>query len=177
MATLIVPITADDHLEGPPEAPVTLVEYGDYECEHCGAAHPVIKLVLRHFGRRLRFVFRHFPLSQIHPHAEAAAETAAETAEFAAANGKFWVMNDAIFENQDLLGLPLLLSLAATVGLSQAELQDALEKPRGERLLCRGHCVIRDCEDVSATTPRLLSIEQKRQKIDDRHGHLAPAAP
>jgi protein-disulfide isomerase len=83
MATLKAPITADDHIKGPPEAPVTLVEYGDYECAHCGA-HPVIKFVLGHFGPRLRFVYRHFPLTQIHPHAEAAAETA----EFAGASGK-----------------------------------------------------------------------------------------
>jgi protein-disulfide isomerase len=86
-------------LKGPPEAPVTLVENGDYECAHCGAAHPVIKLVLRHFGNRLRFVYRHFPLTQIHPHAEAAAETA----EFAGASGKFWGMRDAIYENQHTL--------------------------------------------------------------------------
>ena len=122
MPTLKAPITADDYIKGPPEAPVTLVEYGDYECAHCGAAHPMIKLLLRHFGHRLRFVYRHFPLRQIHPHAEAAAETA----EFAGANGKFWVMHDAIFENQDRLGLPLLLNLAEILGLSQSGLQDAL---------------------------------------------------
>src|ERR1700704_5908741 len=75
MSTLKAPITADDHIKGPPEAPVTLVEYGDYECAQCGAAHPVSKLVLRHFGNQLRFVYRHFPLTQVPPHAEAAAET------------------------------------------------------------------------------------------------------
>jgi protein-disulfide isomerase len=115
MSTLKAPIKADDHIMGPPEAPVTLVEYGDYECAHCGAAHPMIKLVLLHFGHRLR-------LTQIHPHAEAAAETA----EFAGTSGKFWEMHDAILENQHWLGLPLLLILAETVGLSQSGLQDAL---------------------------------------------------
>jgi protein-disulfide isomerase len=122
MSTLKAPVTADDHIKGPPEALVTLVEYGDYECEHCGAAHPVIKRVLSRLGHRLRFVYRHFPLTQIHPHAEAAAEAT----ELAAANSKFWMMHDAIFENQDLLGLPFLLSLAETLGLSQSGLQDAL---------------------------------------------------
>ena len=122
MSTLKAPITADDHIKGPPDAPVTLVEYGDYECAHCGAAHPVIKLVLRHFGHRLRFVYRHFPLTQIHPHAEAAAETA----EFAGASGKFWGMHDAIYENQHWLSLPVLLTLAETFGLSQSGLQEAL---------------------------------------------------
>jgi protein-disulfide isomerase len=122
MSKLKAPITADDHIKGPPEAPVTLVEYGDYECAHCGAAHPVVKLVLRHFGPRLRFVYRHFPLTQIHLYAAAAAETA----EFASASGKFWLMHDAIFENQHWLSLPLLLTLAEAVGLSQSGLQDAL---------------------------------------------------
>jgi protein-disulfide isomerase len=122
MSTLKALIRADDHIKGPPEAPVTLVEYGDYECAHCGAAHPVIKLVLRHFGNRLRFVYRHFPLTQIHPHAEAAAETA----EFAGASGKFWGMHDAIYENQHWLSLPVLLTLAETFGLSQSGLQEAL---------------------------------------------------
>jgi protein-disulfide isomerase len=122
MSTLKAPITADDHVKGPPEAPVTLVEYGDYECAHCGAANSVIKSVLPHFGQRLRFVYRHFPLRQIHPHAEAAAETA----EFAGASGKFWGMHDAIYENQDRLGLPVLLTLAETFGLSQSGLQEAL---------------------------------------------------
>jgi protein-disulfide isomerase len=89
---------------------------------HCGAARPVIKFVLGHFGPRLRFVYRHFPLTQIHPHAEAAAETA----EFAGASGKYWAMHDAIFENQGWLDLPLLLSLAGILGLSQSGLQDAL---------------------------------------------------
>src|ERR1700730_12551002 len=91
-------------------------------CAHCGAAHPVIKLVLRHFGNPLRFVSRHFPLTQIPPHAEAAAETA----EFAGASGNFWGMHDAIYENQHWLSLPLLLTLAETFGLSQSGLQEAV---------------------------------------------------
>jgi hypothetical protein len=74
MGTLKVPVTQHDHIQGPANAPVTLVEYGDFECPGCGAAHPIVKLVLRHFGRRLRFVFRHFPLTQVHPNAEPAAE-------------------------------------------------------------------------------------------------------
>src|SRR6202047_961428 len=122
MSTLKAPIRADDHIKGPPDSPVTLFEYGDYECPHCGAAHQVIKLVLRHFGHRLRFVYRHFPLTQIHPHAEAAAETA----EFAGASGNFWGMHDAIYENRHWLSLPVLLTLAETFGLSQSGLQEAL---------------------------------------------------
>ena len=67
-------ITADDHMLGPDDAPVTVLEYGDYECPHCGAAHPVVQEVRRIRGPNLRFVFRHFPLSESHPHAEHAAD-------------------------------------------------------------------------------------------------------
>jgi protein-disulfide isomerase len=122
MSRLRVPVTQHDHIRGPANAPITLVEYGDYECPHCGLAHPIIEAVQEHFARRLRFVFRHFPLIQIHPNAE----TAAESAEFAGARGRFWEMHDAIYENQDRLGLPLLLALARNLGLPELELQSAL---------------------------------------------------
>jgi len=122
MATLKVPVTPEDHIQGDPNAQLTLLEYGDYECPHCGRAHPIVKRVQKHFGRRLRFVFRNFPLSQIHPHAQ----TAAETAEFAGANGRFWEMHDLIFENQDRLGLPLLLALTEELGLDPQALREAL---------------------------------------------------
>src|SRR3981081_1590473 len=86
MATLKAPITQSDHIRGPAHAPITLVEYGDYQCPHCGAAHPIVNQVQLHFRRHMRFVFRHFPLSEIHPYAE----VAAESAEFAGAAGLFW---------------------------------------------------------------------------------------
>jgi protein-disulfide isomerase len=98
------------------------VEYGDYECPHCGAAHPVVKRVQRHFGRELRFVFRHFPLTEIHSNAEAAAETA----EFADAQQRFWDMHDLLFASQDRLGLSLLLGAARALGLSEQVLRKAL---------------------------------------------------
>jgi protein-disulfide isomerase len=123
MADLKVPVNETDHVQGPEDAPVTLLEYGDYECPHCGRAHPIVKQVQKHFGKRLRFVFRNFPLTQIHP----MAEPAAEAAEFAAAHGKFWEMHDGIFENQDELGLPLLFELAESLSLSQDALREALE--------------------------------------------------
>jgi protein-disulfide isomerase len=93
VSTLKPPVSASDHRAGPEDAPVTLVEYGDYECPHCAAAHPIVREVRRQLGKRLRFVFRHFPLSNMHPHAE----RAAEAAEAAAAQGKFWEMHDALF--------------------------------------------------------------------------------
>jgi protein-disulfide isomerase len=122
MSTLRVPITQHDHILGPANAPVTLVEYGDYECPHCGAAHPIVKLVRKHFGKRLRFAFRHFPLSQVHPYAE----SAAESAEFAGAHGLFWEMHDGIYENQDRIELPLFFALARGLGLSEVDLRTAL---------------------------------------------------
>jgi protein-disulfide isomerase len=122
MSTLRAPVTPLDHVKGAANAPVTLVEYGDYECPHCGAAHPIVNLVQEHFGPRLRFVFRHFPLMQVHPNAE----TAAESAEFAGAHRRFWEMHDGIFENQDRLGVPLLFALAGALGLSELDLRAAL---------------------------------------------------
>jgi protein-disulfide isomerase len=98
-AALTVPVSNRDHVQGPAEAAVTLVEYGDYECPYCGAAYPIIKEVQARMGERLRFVFRNFPITTSHPHAE----QAAEAAEAAAAQGKFWPMHDLLYENQKRL--------------------------------------------------------------------------
>ena len=124
MATLKVPITAEDHTQGPEDAEATLVEYGDYECPHCGRAYPIVQQVQKHFGKRLRLVFRNFPLSEMHPHAEAAAEVA----EFAGAQGKFWEMHDRLFENQARLGQALFLDLGEKLELSTTALRQALEE-------------------------------------------------
>jgi protein-disulfide isomerase len=123
MSQLKPPVSLDDHVQGPANAEVTLVEYGDYECPDCASAFPIVKHLQRHFGERLRFVFRDFPLVQAHPNAEAAAETA----EFAAAHGKFWEMHDLLFENQPRLGGALFLELARTLELSPAALSQALD--------------------------------------------------
>ena len=126
MAELRVPVSHDDHVQGPDDAPVTLVEYGDYQCPYCSAAHPVVKALQNRFGDQLRFVFRHFPLTEIHP----LAEPASETAEFAGAHGRFWDMHDALYENQDQLGIPLFFALTGALGLSEVELRDSLEEHR-----------------------------------------------
>jgi protein-disulfide isomerase len=123
MAKLKVPVGPADHAQGPADAPVTLVEYGDYECPHCGRAHPIVKALQKKFGSRLRFVFRNFPLREIHPNAEAAAETA----EFAGTQDKFWEMHDLIFENQQDLSNELLSDLAKRLKLDSRELATALE--------------------------------------------------
>jgi protein-disulfide isomerase len=96
-AVLATPVSeARDHIQGSANAPVTLVQYGDYECPYCGAAYPIVKEVQARMGNRLRFVFRNFPISTSHPHAE----QAAEAAEAAASQGKFWQMHDLLYENQ-----------------------------------------------------------------------------
>jgi protein-disulfide isomerase len=119
-----VPLTAEDHAQGPENADVTLVEYGDYECSYCGQAYPIVQQVQKQFGKRLRFVFRNFPLSEMHPHAEGAAEVA----EFAGAQGKFWEMHDKLYENQERLGEALYLDLAEKLKLSTTALRQALEQ-------------------------------------------------
>jgi protein-disulfide isomerase len=123
MSKLRIPVRPEDHSEGDPHAPITLVEYGDYECPHCGHAYPIVKRVQKHFGKRLLFVFRNFPLTQSHPHAE----DAAETAEFAATQGKFWEMHDLLFEHQTRLGQPLFEELAVELALDPAALVTSLE--------------------------------------------------
>jgi protein-disulfide isomerase len=123
MTKLAVPLSPLDHRQGDADAPCTLVEYGDYQCPSCGMAYPLVKRVQKHFGKRLSFVFRNFPLTQMHPYAEAAAETA----EFAAAHNKFWEMHDLLYENQPRLGDALLHELAQQLHLAPAQLRHALE--------------------------------------------------
>ena len=124
MSELRFPINEHDHVIGPADAPVTLVEYGDYQCPHCQAAWPQVELVLRHFGRNLRYAYRHFPISTLHP----MAKPAAECAEFAGAHGLFWEMHSAIFANGHQLSGPTLAALVSRLGLDVAELQDALDR-------------------------------------------------
>ncbi len=113
-AVLTMPVAEGrDHVQGPADAPATLVQYGDYECPYCGAAYPIIKEVQARMGERLRFVFRNFPISTSHPHAE----QAAESAEAAAAQGRFWDMHDLLYENQRHLRDDDLHAYAEQLGL------------------------------------------------------------
>jgi len=97
---LTLPVGARDHIQGTSDAPLVLVEYGDYQCPYCGAAYPIVKKVQKELGTQLRFVFRNFPITNAHPYAE----WAAETAEAASAQGRFWEMHDYLYENQGSLG-------------------------------------------------------------------------
>jgi Na+/H+ antiporter NhaA len=115
-----------DHVRGPRDAPVTLVEYGDFECPYCGRAEPVVRQLVQAFGNDLRFVFRHLPLVEVHEHAE----TAAHAAEAAAAQGRFWDMHDLLFAHQDALIYPDLLRYAAELGLDVDRFGDDLRSRR-----------------------------------------------
>jgi protein-disulfide isomerase len=122
MSKLSIAVNADDHIQGDLTAECSLVEYGDYQCPYCGAAYPIVKRLQKHFGKRLSFVFRNFPLAQMHPWAE----PAAEVAEFAGAHGKFWEMHDLLFENQQSLSDALFVNLADKLDLSTSQLQTAI---------------------------------------------------
>jgi protein-disulfide isomerase len=124
--SLTIPVGKDDHVLGSMDAPVTWVEYGDYECPGCGAAHPLVKAILKRLGTQLRFVFRNMPLTELHPHAE----LAAEAAEAAGAQGKFWEMHDGLFEHQEELGGDLITRLAKRLHLDIKRLMDDLDSRR-----------------------------------------------
>jgi protein-disulfide isomerase len=131
MSKLTPPININDHVQGPPDGTVTLVEYGDYECPHCGAAFPILKQVQKAFVKNLRFAFRHFPLSNVHEYAF----PAAIAAEAAGKQGKFWEMHDMIFERQSLLQGNAFLEFAKEVGLNIPAFKMDLQDPMlGEKV-------------------------------------------
>ena len=121
---LAAAVGARDHVRGSADAPVTLVEYADFECPFCGRAFPELLRVLQDLGPRVRFVFRHFPISEQHPHAE----SAAEVAEAAAAQGKFWEMHDLLFRRQAALDDGHLLTYVRELGLDAVRVERELER-------------------------------------------------
>ncbi len=122
MTTLNPPPDAHDHAQGPDHAPITLTEYGDFQCPDCGDAYPMVKQLQREFGARLRFVYRSFPLNDIHP----CAEHAAEAAEAAGAQGMFWPMHDTLYAHQHALHDPQLAQYAQQAGADPAAVTRAL---------------------------------------------------
>lgn len=111
---LALPVSPErDHIWGPVNAPVTLIEYGDYQCPFCAVAHSVVKAVEAQIGDQMRFVFRHFPMTTVHPDAE----NAAEAAEAAGAQRRYWAMHDTLYNNYQALEGRQLISYAAALGL------------------------------------------------------------
>jgi protein-disulfide isomerase len=123
MSRLTRPLGDKDHIAGPRDAAVTLVEYGDYECPHCGKAYPIVEAVRRRLGDTLRFAYRHFPLTQIHPHAY----QAAQMAEAAGTVQKFWEMHSLLFQNQNALEPEDLIRYAESIGISAPRASEILE--------------------------------------------------
>jgi len=175
---LSLPVGGADHILGPSQAAVTVVEYGDFECPNCKQAAPAVKLLLARFTGRVRFVYRHFPLEDVHPHAL----HAALAAEAAAGQGKFWQMHDLLFENQSHLKLPQLRRYAQQLELDMArydaEMAEELYLQRvrehiesGERSGVRGtpgFFVNGVIQDVSFGMQKLfdvVEVEVKRQAL------------
>jgi protein-disulfide isomerase len=139
-AALAVPVSKRDHIQGSYDASLTLVEYGDYECPACGAAYPQVKTVQSVLGDRLRFVFRNFPLANIHPHAE----HAAEAAEAAGEQGRYWEMHDILYENQDALDDESLAQYALDLGLdARRVIQEVVTGAHRDRIRQDFHSGIR----------------------------------
>lgn len=113
LSKLLLPVQPDDHVQGAPDARYTVVEYGDYECPDCGRLFETIRAMRARVGDELCLVFRHYPLSGIHPHAQ----QAAEAAEAAGAQGRFWEMHDLLFANQNALATKNLHTYAERLSL------------------------------------------------------------
>jgi protein-disulfide isomerase len=123
---LTVPVTTRDHIQGPDTAPVTLVEYADYECPYSARAYPAVKALQRELGDQLRFVYRNYPLRDIHPHAQ----HAAEAAEAAAHQGRFWAMHDVLFEHRRALEDEHLREYAEELGLDMDRFEQDMAEHR-----------------------------------------------
>jgi protein-disulfide isomerase len=121
---LKIQVSKDDHFQGPDKAPLVLVEYGDYQCPHCGHAFPIVKRLQKALGDQLKFVFRNFPLSEVHPDAL----NAAKVAEASALQGKFWEMHDLLFEKQLHLDVDSLGTYAEKLELDVEALNEAVGK-------------------------------------------------
>ena len=126
MAGLKRVVNNNDHTQGDDDAVIELVEYGDYQCPHCGRAYPILKNIQKKLGHKLKFIFRNFPLAEIHPNAM----NAAVAAEAASAQDKFWEMHDIIFENQQHLSDVDLIKYAAKIGLNIELFEADFEKPQ-----------------------------------------------
>jgi protein-disulfide isomerase len=115
---LALPVSPHEHIRGTADAPVTLIEYADFQCSYCAMANPIIDKICKQLTDDLQFVYRHFPLSGLNPHAE----HAAEIAEAAGAQGKFWEMHEVLYANQRALDDASLIEYAARIGLSRTEI-------------------------------------------------------
>jgi protein-disulfide isomerase len=126
MPGLKPPFNTADHFSGNIKSPLQLLEFGDFQCPHCGAAHPILNEIKKKYGTQLLFIFRHFPLTELHPYAQ----LAAMASEAAARQGRFWEMHDLIFENQAGLNKEMLIGLAKVLHLDMIIFKEDLEDPK-----------------------------------------------
>lgn len=178
---LTVPPGPADHSSGAPDAKLVIVEYGDFESPICAQAHSVMKLLLRTHGQHLRYVYRHFPLREAHPHAE----IAAEAAEAASGQGQFWQMADLLYENQNHLKEKLLAQYATQLGLDlqrfNAEMADHIYLQRVQEHIAGGIASgVRESPgffvngqvlDVSFGVDRLFEMVESHVKRNSPRGH------
>lgn len=161
-------IEKDDHLRGSRDAQVTLIEYGDFQCPYCARAHAALAELMQQHGERVALVYRHLPLNDLHPFAE----PAAEAAEAAGAQGKFWEMHDALFENQDMLDEDALPALASSLGLDAqrfaSELKDGKHADRVEQQA-------EEARALGARGTPTFFINGERYHGDSDHASLAAA--
>jgi len=161
-------IEEDDHLRGARAAQVTLVEYGDFQCPYCARAHAALTELMQQHGERLALVYRHLPLTDLHPFAA----PAAVAAEAAGAQGKFWEMHDALFEQQDRLDEDALPALAASLGLDQQrfarDLADGGLRARVDAQAAQGRAL------GARSTPTFF-INGEQYHGDSDHASLAAA--
>ncbi len=127
---LIDPVDEHDHVRGSASAPVELVEYGDYQCPYCGQAYPVVEALLSRRPEQIRFAYRHFPLTHLHPYAE----LAAELAEAAGVRGQFWGVHDWLFTHQDLIDPVHLHAMATGLDPSGGVVRDMRERIHSDRI-------------------------------------------
>ena len=161
-------ITEHDHVRGRREAQVVLIEYGDFQCPYCARAHAALAALQRQHGERLALAFRHLPLNDLHPLAQAAAEAA----EAAGAQDRFWEMHDALFENQGMLGADTLPALAASLGLDAQRFADDIEAGRPR---ARVEDDVREAHGHGARGTPTFFINGERYHGDSDHDSLAAA--
>lgn len=162
MSKLSKPVSAQDHVQGPADAACTLLEYADFQCPSCGQAYGIVKKVQKHFGDKLRFVFREFPL-EMHEFAEAAAETA----EFAAKHDKFWPMHDELFENQEQFSEELFAELAKGLKLDAKALAKSLKDGEFEKRI-EGDMESGEASGVQGTPTFFINGKQLEGSYDER---------
>ena len=169
MPKLHTPVSDKDHISGDLNAPIVLVEYGDYQCPYCGDAYGIVKQVQQRFGSRMRLAFRNFPLTEIHPQAMAAAVLA----EYAATHGKFWQAHDALYENQRALGPAFYVELLQSLQLPVDAFKTAIENDAFEAKI-RADIDSGDRSGVNGTPAFFINGQafQPRGGFDDVARHV-----